>query len=134
MSNLCPKRMKWLFRDFRFKHFSEEDAPGHVYEVSSIRLLSALFNILPAALKPFRRPCPTKQRILKPRRRIATRSWYFKTYTECIDSSNMIMIIQLTNHWSFSVTDYTELYYLLSLDYLLFLLYTQGLDMRYSAI
>jgi hypothetical protein len=50
MSNLCPKHMKWHFRDSRFKNFPGEDTP---YKVSRLRRLSALFEILPHCFSDF---------------------------------------------------------------------------------
>jgi hypothetical protein len=47
MSNICPKRMKWHFKDSRFKNFPGEDPPGHSNEVLNEKKKSAFFKILP---------------------------------------------------------------------------------------
>jgi hypothetical protein len=49
MSNLSPKRMKWHFRDSRYK-ISREGCPWTPYVVSRYRRSSALFKILPLPL------------------------------------------------------------------------------------
>jgi hypothetical protein len=57
MSNVCPIRMKWHFKDSRFKNFPGEDALGHPYEVLNKKKKKCLFqDSAPAAFQSFRRP------------------------------------------------------------------------------
>jgi hypothetical protein len=66
MSNLSPKRMKWHFRDSRYK-ISREGCPWTPYEVSRYRRSSALFKILSRPLvSPSGAPASTSNRKFSP--------------------------------------------------------------------